>query len=172
MTLIDPRLWLAAIVALILAYGGGRWQQHGHDVAVYAAEKTAAALAAAREQVKAVDDARAEEQRRTNEQSKVAQDATKQAEQARRDRIAADGVSERLRARVAGLLAAGRPTSSPATAGGSAPARTADALLAELFRRADQRAGSLAADLDAARNAGLACERSYDALTPSAAGTP
>ncbi len=172
MTLLDPRLWLAAIVALALAYGAGRWQQHSHDAAAYAAEKTAAALSAAREQIKAVDDARAEEQRRTNEQSKVAQDATKQAEQDRRDRIAADGVSERLRARVAELLAAGRPASNPATSGGSAPAGTTDTLLAELFRRADQRAGSLAADLDAARNAGLACERSYDALTPTPADTP
>ena len=54
MSLLDPRVWLAVILGLALAYGGGRWQQAGHDKAAYASERTKAALSAAVDQVKAV----------------------------------------------------------------------------------------------------------------------
>jgi hypothetical protein len=37
-------------------------------------------------------------------------------------------------------------------------------VLADVLGRADDRAGELAAALDASRAAGLACERAYDAL--------
>jgi len=30
MSILDPRVWLAAILGLALAYGGGRWQQSRH----------------------------------------------------------------------------------------------------------------------------------------------
>ena len=148
-TLLDPRLWLALIIAMALAYGGGRWQQRGVDQSRYQAKELAAVQAA-----------RTEEQRRTQEQATIAKDAKNEAEQARADARAAGDVSERLRARVAQLLA-----KHPATAAGGAPAQTTDELLAELFRRADRRAGILAQDLDAARVAGQACERAYDSLT-------
>lgn len=151
-SLLDPRLWLAMAIALAVAYGTGRYQQAGADAARYQARELAA-----------VQGARAEEQRRTQAQAEIAQDATQALDQARADARAAGDVSERLRARIAELLA-----QRPAPAGGGAPAHTADAMLAELFRRADARAGSLAADLDASRLAGLACERSYDALTVTA----
>lgn len=58
MTLLDPRVWLAAIALVALAYFGGRWQQSAHDKAKYEAKITASALDAARVQFKAVDDAR------------------------------------------------------------------------------------------------------------------
>lgn len=41
---------------------------------------------------------------------------------------------------------------------------TTELVLAELFRRADKRAGELAAALDQARIAGLACEDAYNSL--------
>lgn len=151
MVTLSPRLIAAAaiMVGIAGAYLAGRWQQHGVDEARYQAKELAA--------VKAVRD---EEQRRTAEQSKIAKEAKDEAEQARADARAAGDVSERLRARVAELLAK-RPSASP----GSAPTQDPDELLAELFRRADRRAGILAEDLDASRIAGHACERAYDALT-------
>lgn len=149
MTILDPRLWLAVVAAMAISYGSGRWQQHGVDQARYQARELAAVKAA-----------RTEEQRRTDEQARIAKNAKDEADQARADARAAGDVSERLRSRIAELLA-----KRPAPAGGSAPAQATDELLAELFRRADSRAGILAQDLDAARIAGQACERSYDALT-------
>ena len=167
LSILDPRTWLAAAAAIAGAYGGGRLQQYRHDDAAYRAKATAAALAASQVQLKAVDAARAEEQRRTAEQSRIAQDAAKQAESAQADARAAGAMADRLRVRVAELLAVGRAGANPIAASASAPADTTDALLAELFRRADERAGSLASDLDASRAAGLACEASYEALTPA-----
>lgn len=148
--LLDPRLWLAIIAAMAIAYGAGRWQQRGVDQARYQKAELAA-----------VQSARAEEKRRTDEQARIAKNAKDEADQARADARAAGDVSGRLRARIAELLA-----KRPAAAGGGAPTQDNDALLAELFRRADHRAGILAEDLDAARIAGQACERAYDALTP------
>ena len=55
--------------------------------------------------------------------------------------------------------------SSAPVAAGSAPADTAEPVLAELFGWSDQRAGELAAALDQAAAAGHACERAYDSLT-------
>lgn len=169
MSLLDPRVWLAVGVGLALAYGGGRWQQFTHDKAAYSAERTKTALSVAVDQVKAVDRARAEEQRRTAAQTEIANAATMDLEKARGHARAAGDAAERLRLRVAELLAAGRARQDSVSTGTGTPAANADELLAELFRRADDRAGSLAADLDAARAAGTACERSYDALT---VGTP
>ena len=148
---ISPRLIGAAAIVLTIAaaYGTGRWQQRNADEARYKAKELAAVTAA-----------RHEEQRRTAEQSKIAKEAKDEAEQARADARAAGDVSERLRARVAELLA-----KRAAAATGSAPADTTDELLAELFRRADRTAGILAQDLDASRIAGEACERAYDSLT-------
>jgi len=165
MSLLDPRVWLGALLGLVLAYMGGRWQQSAHDEAIYATERTKVALSAAVDQVKAADRARAEEQRRTTAQTEIANAATKDLDKTRRDARAAGDAAERLRVRVAELLAASRAGSNSASASPSAPASPPDTLLAELFRRADERAGSLAEDLDAARVAGLACERSYDTLS-------
>lgn len=57
----------------------------------------------------------------------------------------------------------------PATASGGQAGTTGSELLAELFRRADQRAGELAAIADQARIRGLTCEAAYDALTGASA---
>ncbi|QOW12262.1 hypothetical protein S96127_4431 (plasmid) [Yersinia pestis] len=52
----------------------------------------------------------------------------------------------------------------PATPGAGQTAGSGAVLLAELFRRADERAGELAAAADEARTRGLACENAYNAL--------
>ncbi|WP_454752562.1 DUF2514 family protein [Cupriavidus necator] len=120
-------------------------------------------------QVKAVDDARIEEQRRTAAQTEIANAATKDAETARADARAADAVADRLRQRVAELVAAGRAPGNTSPAGAGQAAGDPIGMLADVLSRADQRAGILAEYADAARIAGKACERAYDSLTNGAA---
>lgn len=119
MSILDPRLWVAAILGLALAYGVGRWQQAGHDKAVYAAERTKAALSAAVDQIKATDRARAEEQHRTAAQTEIANAAKKDADAARLDARDAGAAADGLRRRVDQLLAAARASqnSAPASRG-------------------------------------------------------
>jgi hypothetical protein len=78
-----------------------------------------------------------------------------------------DAVAGRLRDEVDALAArAGEARcDSPTTRGGQATAAAA-VVLADLYRSTDEEAVSLARAYDAARIAGLACERSYDALMP------
>ncbi|WP_457340290.1 DUF2514 family protein [Pseudomonas sp. TE6283] len=66
----------------------------------------------------------------------------------------------------AGKLAAtvGCHGQDPAVAARSEAARRAAMVLSDLLARADARAGELAAAFDRARIAGLACEKSYNAL--------
>lgn len=167
MTLLDPRGWLAAVLALAMAYGAGRWQQSAHDKARFAAERTAAALVAAQARNQAVDAVRAEEQRRTFEQRKIVDDATQQAEAARNDKRAADDVARRLQLRVDELLAAARAAGNPGTprAGAGQPGGDPLDVLVDVLRGADQAAGEMAGYADQLRVRGLACERAYDSLT-------
>mgnify|MGYP007100144998 CR=1 FL=1 len=126
-----------------------------------AQDKAAAAMAAA----SAVMAARAEEQRRTAAQQEVAHAAQTDAARARADAVAATGSADRLRQHVAALAAnCGATASDPTTAAGSAPAAGAGLVLADLFRRADERSGQLAEYADQARIAGEACVRAYESL--------
>ncbi|WP_227459329.1 DUF2514 family protein [Cupriavidus pauculus] len=170
MSLLDPRVWLAVILGLALAYGGGRWQQSTHDKAAYAAERTKAALSAAVDQVKAVDRARAEEQRRTAAQTEIANVAKHDADTARADARAAGDAADRLRQRVDQLLASARTAKDPGAAGGGQDKSGGDPLdvLVDVLGRSDKTSGILADYADQLKVAGLACERSYDALIPSA----
>ncbi|MDN7488461.1 DUF2514 family protein [Burkholderia sp. AU45274] len=117
---------------------------------------------AAKVQAKAVDAARAEEQRRTAAQSEIANDANKQRTAALGDAFAARAAAGSLQQRVDQLVAAAR---HPAVATGSPATGDALDLLADVLGRADQRAGELAEYADRARIAGQQCERDYDALT-------
>lgn len=149
MSLLDPRTWIAALLVVLASYGAGRWHQHRADATRHQAEL-----------LHAVQAARAEEQRRTTEQTEIANDATKKADAARADARAAAVTADRLRQRLAQLVA-GNPG---ATAPGS-PTGDAIGVLADVLGRADKRAGILADYADAARIAGQACEQSYGALT-------
>lgn len=165
LTLFDPKTWLIGIGALAIAYAGGRFQQHHNDSAAYAAERTQAALSAANDQIQAVDRARLEEQRRTAAQSEIADAATKTAEAARADARTAGDAADRLRLRVAELLAAGRTPKDPTSASSGAATPDPVGMLADVLDRADKRAGILASYADQARIAGQACVDSYQALT-------
>lgn len=169
MSLFDPRVLLGIALALVLSYAGGRWQQSSRDEAAYGAEGTKAALSAAVEQMKAVDNARAEEQRRTKAQTEIANVAKQNADTARADARAAGDAADRLRQRVDQLLAAARTTKDPGVAGGGQDKPGGDPLdvLVDVLGRSDKTSGILADYADQLKVAGLACERAYDALTPS-----
>lgn len=117
-------------------------------------------------QVKAVDQARAEEQRRTAAQTEIANAAIENAKTAQAHARVADAARRELLARVTALVNARNGTDDdPRAVGGGTSAGDSAVLLADVLGRADARAGELAEALDASRIAGLACERSYDALT-------
>lgn len=120
-------------------------------------------------QVKAVDDARIEEQRRTAAQTEIANAAIQNAKAAQADARAADAARRELLARAAALANAARRPGDSNAVGGSAPAFNAADLLADVLGKIDQRAQELAEFADAAHIAGQACERSYDSLTNGAA---
>ncbi|MCO5412832.1 DUF2514 family protein [Ralstonia mojiangensis] len=156
-----------AIVALVLSYGVGRVQQHSSDTNVFQAERNKAALDAARAQLKAVDEARVEGRRRTVEISEIANEATQQVVIARADARAAGAAADKLRARVEQLVATGRAAGNPTVAGASPSQPGGDPLdvLVDVLRRTDGAAGELGEYADNLKTAGLACERSYGALT-------
>ncbi|MCO1435458.1 DUF2514 domain-containing protein [Burkholderia multivorans] len=155
MTILDPRVWLAFIVALSITAAGCYFKGHADGVRTTAA-------AAQKAQAEAVAAARAEEQRRTAAQQENANHAAKERDQARADAAAAASAADGLRKQVATLIERAR---HPAATTGSAAAGDALDLLADVLGRVDERAGELAEYADRARIAGQQCERDYDALT-------
>ncbi|MBO4120302.1 DUF2514 family protein [Cupriavidus gilardii] len=151
---------VAAGAALALAFlAGSEFTARGKD-----AEIAEIRRAAAVDQVKATDRARAEEQRRIAAQTEIANAAKQEAELARADARAADAVAGQLRQRIAGLVAASRSGGDSAPTSGGASTGDSLGVLADVLERADRRAGILAEYADAARIAGQACERAYQAL--------
>ncbi len=152
-------LWAWALAAL-LAWGG--WQRH--QAKSTAAELITQQAQAAQAREAALQADITETQRRLQAQHGVTQDAQNQLDQVRAARTAADRVAARLRAQLAAGQAHRRP-GDPAAAADCAAAEAGARVLTELLERADSRAGDLAAAADAARIAGSACERAYDALS-------
>lgn len=160
--------WLAAVlviaIALLGAYRHGvsvtdadwqvKWDGHIADDAKATAERQ--------------EQERALEQQRQTAINKVTDYAETQINQAAADAAAAHATADRLRDeadRIASELAnseAGR--SACATQASKAAAERAR-LLADVFKRADARAGRLAEVADQARARGLACEQAYDAVS-------
>lgn len=112
----------------------------------------------------AMHEALIETTRRLTAQQEAADVASRQARRARADAAAADAAAGSLREHVA-RLAARAAGDDPAAAAGGQTAADAAGMLAELQRRADERAGILARIADERGIAGAACERAYDALT-------
>jgi hypothetical protein len=109
----------------------------------------------------------AETARRLAAQKEVSDAYERDLAAARRDAAGAAAVAGRLRDQLAARSAALRGAAgNPAAAGQCEAALAASDLHANLFLEADARAGALARVADAARLAGLACERAYEALTP------
>ncbi|MEX3555352.1 MAG: DUF2514 family protein [Burkholderia gladioli] len=158
MTFLDPRIWLAVLLALFIGSGVGYVGGHRAAIKSEQAKQQKATLAA-------INAARVEEHRRIAVQQEIAEHASNERDQARADAVAAASAADGLRRRVAVLVAAA--CHSAVTPGSPATGDPLD-LLADVLGRADERAGELAQYADAARIAGQQCERDYDALTQHA----
>ncbi|UVN46251.1 DUF2514 domain-containing protein [Pseudomonas mosselii] len=153
----------------LLAVVGSYWLVYQHGRSVERAEATAAlAQRDSGDRLAEVLGERVErtkEQQRVDAQEEVRANAQKQRTIAEGAAAGADAAGQRLHDE-AGKLAAnvGCPSTDPAIAVRGEAARRAAMVLSDLLARADARAGELAAAFDRARIAGLACEKSYNAL--------
>jgi hypothetical protein len=110
---------------------------------------------------------RAKEQAYQQSINKVIQDGQRTINQATDDAAAARASVASLRVAadaIATRLAASEASGNSCTAAASKAAARAALLLADVLKRADQRAGDLAEAADQARARGMTCERAYDAL--------
>lgn len=153
--------WKLAVVAVLLALLGLqtlRVAELKQDAADQRAADAEARLLADRAQ-------RTEEQRRAAaialEASHAQAHIASLEDDLRRARTASDGVRDAA----AGAAIRARTQSCAPSAGQGQRGADALDLLVDVLGRADQRAGELAEYADRLRIAGLACERSYDALT-------
>ena len=113
-------------------------------------------------------EARAEEQRRQGEIDAIRKQASQQLAGVKADADRALAVSRGLHDRadkLAGQLAARERACGAGTTGRGETETSGAVLLADLFRRADDRAGQLAKDADEARARGLACEAAYYSIS-------
>lgn len=165
-----PYLLVTLVVAFVLgaAYRAGVSREHDRAearIAEILREHAQQVAELERERASAEQKARETEQQWRADIDKVAQDARTQVQAAQRDAVAAAAVSDSLRERAAALA---RTCSAAATAAGAAArgqaASNPAAVLADLFSRADARAGELARIADERGAAGAGCERAADAL--------
>lgn len=164
---------LAAAAAIFTGFSHWRYSAGYGDAALvwqkkWAERDAVEAAALARRQ----GENRDEEQRRQGEIGAIRDEARQQIEDAHADAEHARTVSRGLHVRAGNLARrlAERETTCDTAASGRGEAAAGAILLADLFRRADERAGAMAAEADRARLRGNACERAYDALMQPATG--
>ncbi len=166
LALLKSRAWqlLALVLAALLL-----WQSVGHLLALRAADKARADLATERATAAAAAAETSERYRKLEGTYRENLDTiTRESGQAQAraaaDADAARAAAGRLRGDLADYITAHRAAADArAAAGQCTPDAGALDLLAELQRRADERAGALARIADDARSRGSACERTYDA---------
>ena len=120
-------------------------------------------------QAKAESEAAARTREQAYQQSinKAVQDGQRTIDQATADASAARASADGLRGAadaLAARLAASQVGGHSCTAAASQAATRAVMVLADVFKRADQRAGDLAADADQSRGRGVTCETAYISL--------
>jgi len=99
--------------------------------------------------------------------NKAVQDGQRIIDQATADAAAARTSADSLRGAayaIAARLAASEASGNSCTAAASKAAARAAMVLADVLKRADQRAGDLATVADQARARGMTCEQAYDGL--------
>ena len=163
-----PPFYRWAAIALAVALGAlalAAWDSARLKRADAAGYARAQAEYQARE-LAAVNAARAEEARRTAAVQKEADHARQDLARAQADAAAAADAGQRLRAALAAARRSCPAASGSPAAVGSPPADPTADLLERLQRRLDEAADGIAAHADAARIAGQACQRAYEALTP------
>lgn len=159
MTWLDPRLWGGLLFAVVLAAGGGYWKGH-HDA------DQSATVATQAKQISDLSAANNLYRQTTQTLAGISIDAKKSSDAANAAAHDSDVVADGLRKQLGQYVAAARHSTT--ASGGSTTVGGTDPLdlLSGLLSRTDQAAGELAQYADAAHIAGLACQRSYDALTP------
>ena len=169
-SILDPRAWLAALLALAISSGLGYWRGHVSGSsgvqARWDADTTRQQLADTQRALAAEQVNREKEQELRNAAESNARQTEAELANARHAGAAADAAGSRLRQQVASLVAVNKARQSDCASGASAPAQggtSALDLLAELHSRSDEAAGTIAAVADDARIRGQACERQYDA---------
>jgi len=166
-------VWLRILpyIAVVLLVAGALFGAYHHGVTVTDAkwlaawhERDADDRAAALENETRE---RAKEQARQQSINKAIQDGQRTIDQATADattaRAAADGLRGAADA-LAARLAASEVSGNSCTAAASKAATRAAMVLADVLKRADQRAGDLAEAADQARARGMTCEQAYDGL--------
>lgn len=157
-----------ALVLILGAVGAICWQQGSArtDAGWQAKwDQHLAADAAATEKAQA--EQRAIEQTRQQSINRVTTDAQREIDRATADTAAARASAGSLRDaadQLAARLAESEARRDTCTAGASKAAADAARVLADVLKRADERAGILAAAADQARARGLACEAAYDSV--------
>lgn len=156
-------LILAAVVALVggFLFGGAVGAIQQMRIESIRADHLATLQQYAQAAADAEYQARQEEQRRIEAIYEVQTNARQEIEQANADAAAARTTANRLRAEVARVSQSARDT---AVASGSTSTGDPIGVLGRLFAEADEFAGIVAEHSRKARIAGLACEKSYDAL--------
>ena len=161
--------WRVLLVALILggAFFSGSWHGTRQANTAWALKWKQRDADDATELAKRQVEAREEEQRRQGEVDEIRKQARQQLAgvqaDADRARAASRGLHDRAD-KLARRLADSERACGAGTPGRSEAETSGAVLLADLFRRADDRAGELAREADEARARGLACEAAYDAV--------
>ena len=150
-------LQVAAGVTVVAAFLGGALLGRQAVKADWAAEREQQDRA----QVQAIESARADERKLSDAVDESASRARDEIVQLRIARAGADAESVRLRQRIAAIVAAGRA----APAWGGDAAGDPIGVLGRVLAESDALAGEYAAAADASRTAGIACQRSYEALS-------
>ncbi|WFF83418.1 DUF2514 family protein [Delftia tsuruhatensis] len=166
LALIKSRAWqlLALLLAVLLL-----WQSVGHLLALRAADKARADLSSERAAAAAAAAETSERYRKLEGTYRenldtIARESGQAQARVVADADAARAAAGRLRGDLADYITAHRAAADArAPAGQCAPDSSALDLLAELQRRADDRAGELARVADDARGRGSACEKAYAA---------
>jgi len=158
-------------IAAVLLVLGALYGAYHHGVSVTSAtwQSQWSARDTRDAQAKEVNEAaeRTKEQAYQQSINKVIQDGQRTIDQVAADaasaRAAADGLRGAADA-LANRLAASEASGNSCTAAASQAATRAAMVLADVLKRADQRAGDLAEVADQARARGLTCEQAFDAL--------
>lgn len=111
---------------------------------------------------------RVKEQARQLSINKVVQDGQQIIDRATADAATARAFADSVRGAaddLAARLAASQASGNSCTAAASKAAARAAMVLADVFKRADQRAGELAEFADQSRARGVTCERAFDGLS-------
>lgn len=158
---ISTGLILAVLLAiLVVIYGHWRYTT-GYKTAT-SEYQLASAEASARQEQKN----RAIETQHNQTIAKIASTTSQQLQDAYNNAAVARDDADRLRREVRNYAGQLRNTThNTCTSAGSKATATDPGVLAELFRRTDERAQRLAEIADESRVRGLACEQMYDSLT-------